>query len=162
MTLLEQINEKCTAELIASRNDVAIAAAVSEGRTRINATEKFSSLGISAGFPEIGGLSGPLAAEEVLQKLEGFAATAVMADDRPTQLLGGAIVRQMKHLEGDGMAVGSPALIDLLKTIVQAGVLTQEEADALVNVAALPDPVSVSEVSDALNKAQGLLTLGDL
>lgn len=162
MTLLEQINEKCTPELIASRNDVAIAAVVSEGRTRINPTEKFSSLGISAGFPVINGLPGPLAAELVLQKLERFAATAAAADDMPTQLLGGAIVRQMKHLEGDGMAVGSPALIDLLKTIVMAGVLTQEEADALVAVAAVPDPVSVGEVSDALNAAQGLETLKDL
>lgn len=162
MALIDEINAKCTPELIASRNDVAIAAAVNEGRTRIDALEKFSSLGISERFPSIGGLPGPLAAESVFQKLEQFAAFAIAGEDPAERFLGGAIVRQMKHLEGSGMAIGSPAVAAMLAQIVTMGGLTQEEMEGLIGVAAVPDPVSVSAVSDALNAAQGLLTLEGL
>lgn len=162
MKLLEEIKQKCSPELIASRNDVAIAAAVSEGRTRSDGITKFSSLGISERFPPIGPLPGPLAAELVFQKLEGFAAAAIAGTDPAGKLLGGAIVRQMKHLEGSGMAIGSPAVAAMLSQIVAMDGLTQEEMEGLIGVAAVPDPVSVSDVSDALNAAQGLLTLEGL
>lgn len=162
MSLLQEISDKCSPELIASRDDVAIAAAVSEGRTRSDGITKFSSLGISERFPSIGGLPGPLAAELVFQKLEGFAAASIAGTDTAGRLLGGAIVRQMKHLEGSGMAIGSPAVAAMLAQIVASGGLTQEEMDGLVGIAAVPDPVSVSDVSDTLNDAQGLMTLKDL
>lgn len=160
--LLDEIQAKCSSELIASRNDVAIAAAVNQGRTRIDALEKFSSLGISERFPPIGPLPGPLAAESAFQKLEQFAAFAIAGEDPAGKLLGGAIVRQMKHLEGTGMAIGSPAVAAMLEQIVAMGGLTEEEMDGLIGVAAVPDSVSVSAVSDALNEAQGLMTLGDI
>ena len=139
------------AALVAARNDTAIAAALSTGRTRIDPTTKFASLGIAERHGALNGLPGPLAAELVLQKLEGFAALAVQSPDPATKLLGGAVQRQMKHLEGSGMAVGSPAVAAMLAVIVQADGITQAEADALVAVARVADPIGVDAVSMALN-----------
>lgn len=150
MTLLEEIQAKCSPELIASRDDVAISAAVNVGRTRSDGITKFSSLGISERFPALGGLPGPLAAELVFQKLEGFAAAAMAGADPAGKLLGSAIVRQMKHLEGNGMAIGSPAVAAMLAQIVASGGMTQAEMTALIGIALVPDPVTAQQVSDAL------------
>lgn len=146
MSLIDEIRAKCQPELIASRDTVAIAAAVSVGRTRQDHTTKYTSLGISERFPALGPLPGPLAAEMVLQKLEGFREAALASADHATKLLGGAVRRQMQHLEGNGMAIGSPAVAQMLSVIVASGGLTQTEMDALVSVAAVPDPVDEIEV----------------
>lgn len=150
MSLLAEIQAKCSPELLASRDTAAIAAAVSAGRTRQDHITKFTSLGISERFPALGSLPGPLAAEMVLQKLEAFRDAALSSADPATRLLGGAIKRQMQHLEGNGMAIGSPAVAQMLAVIVGAGGLTQAEMDALVSVAAVPDPVSDLDVRRAL------------
>lgn len=162
MTLLEEILAKCPPELIASRNDVAITAAVNVGRTRQDAHTKFTSLGIKERFPDLGGLDGALAAEWVLQKLEEFATNARASSQLQAQLLGDSIAREMAHLAGGGMAVGSPAVARLLAVVVQMGGISQEEMDALVSVAAVDDPVYMGAVSDALNQHQGLMTLGGI
>lgn len=150
MNLLDEIKAKVPPDVLATRNDAAVAAAVSAGRTRQDHTTKFTSLGISERFPALGALPGPLAAEMVLQKLEAFRDAALASADPATRLLGGAIKRQMQHLEGNGMAVGSPAVAQMLAVIVGAGGLTQAEMDALVSVAAVPDPVSDLDVRRAL------------
>ena len=131
------------------QDTTAIAAALSLGRTRQDGVTRFASLGIAAGFPALAGLPGPLAAEMVLQKLEGFALAAQQSADAATKLLGAATARQMGHLAGTGMAIGSPAVAAMLGVIVQAGALSQAEADALVSVAAVPDPVSEMDVRRA-------------
>ena len=149
MSLLEEIRAKCPPELLASRDTEAIAAAVSAGRVRKDHTTKFTSLGISERFPALGPLPGPLAAEMVLQKLEGFREAALGSTDAATKLLGGAIRRQMQHLEGNGMAIGSPAVAQMLTVIVANGGLSKAEMDALVSVATVPDPVSEIDVRRA-------------
>lgn len=135
----------------------ALASALSAGRTTFDAVTKFSSLGISERFPALGGLPGPLAAELVFQKLEGFAAVAKSSQDPATALLGGATERQMGHLKASGMAIGSPAVGAMLSVIVSAGALTQAEADALVSVAAVPAPVSEFDVRVAIYNDDGTL-----
>lgn len=138
--------------LAAARNDSEIAQLLSAGRKRQDAATKFASLGIAERFPALGGIPGPLAAEMVLQKLEGFAVAAQQSQDATIKLLGAATARQMRHLEGGGMAIGSPAVAAMLAVIVQAGALTQVEADALTSIASVDDPVPIGAVSDALNK----------
>lgn len=155
MSLIDEIRAKCPPALLASRDTEAIAAAVSALRVRKDQTTKYTSLGISERFPALGSLPGPLAAEMVLQKLEGFRDAALASADPATKLLGGAIKRQMQHLEGNGMAIGSPAVAQMLAVIVGAGGLTRAEMDALVSVAAVPDPVSDLDVRRALWSDKG-------
>lgn len=150
MSLLDQIKTKVPAELLVTRDALAIASAFNAGRSRQDHATKFTSLGISERFPALGALPGPLAAEMVLQKLEGFREAALSSADPATKLLGGAIKRQMQHLEGNGMAIGSPAVAQMLAVIVAAGGLTQPEMDALVSVASVPDPVTEIDVRRAL------------
>jgi hypothetical protein len=150
MTLLTEIQAKCSPELIASRDHRAMAVVVSAGRTRMDTTTKFASLGISERFPPLGGLPGPLAAELVLQKLEGFAVTAAQSPDPTIKLLAGSVTRQMGHLKGSGIALGSPAVEGMLNVIVGAGAMTQAEVDALIGIARKADPVTVRQVMQAM------------
>jgi hypothetical protein len=131
-------------------NTQAIADALSAGRTRADTATKYTSLGISERFPALGGLPGPLAAEALFQKLEGFAAAAAVSEDPATKLLGGATSRQMEHLKINGMAIGSPAVAAMLAVIAGSGAITQAEADALVSVAAVPDPITHTQVGEAI------------
>lgn len=155
MSLLDEIKAKCPPELLASRNTEAITAAVNAGRTRTDGATKFASLGISERFPAIGPLPGALAAELVFQKLEGFAAAAKASADPASRLLGGAIERQMGHLKGSGMAIGSSAVAQMLDIIAASGGLTAQEVAALKSVAEVDDPVSESEVYRALYADNG-------
>jgi hypothetical protein len=138
----------------AARNDAAIAVSLSAGKKKSDPSTKFTSLGIAEKFPSLNGLPGPLAAEIILQKIEGFATAALASQDPVTALLGASTQRQMQHLTNNGMAIGSPAIAAMLAVMVQAGALTQPEVDALVSVAAVDDPVSVNEVSFALSEVQ--------
>ena len=150
MSLLDEIKAKCSPELLASRDTDAITAAVNAGRVRMDGVTKFASLGISERFPAIGPLPGALAAELVFQKLEGFAVQAKASTDPASRLLGGAIERQMGHLKGSGMAIGSSAVAQMLDIIAVSGGLTPQEVAALKSVAEVPDPVSELDVRRAL------------
>lgn len=138
-----------------------IAEALSVGRKRRDAVTKFTSLGIAERYPSIGGLPGPLAAELCLQKLEGFAQTASQSQDPATKLLGAATLRQMGHLTGGGMAIGSPAIGQMLAVIVGAGALTQAEATALQDVSLVDDPVSEFTVRQAIYSDDGGILVGN-
>jgi hypothetical protein len=142
---------------VQSRSDGPVAQMLSIGRTRLDPTAEYSSKGIAARYGTLNGLPGPLAAELCLQKIEGFAEAALASDNLMHQLLGAQIRRQMVHLSGSGMAVGDPALTEVLAAVVAAegSLLTQEEADALQNVARVDDPISPATVSAALNALQG-------
>lgn len=138
----------------------ALAAALSAGRKVRNPATKYTSLGMAERFPALGGLPGPLACELALQKLEGFATAARQSADPATKLLGATIARQMTHLTGGGMAIGSPAITAMLSIVVGAGALTQAEADALQDVAAVDAPVSEYEVRAAIFADDGTLLVG--
>jgi hypothetical protein len=134
------------------RDDAAIAAALSVGYKVRDPVTKYTSLGICERIKSLNGLPSALAGEVVLQKLESFAAGALAGNDAFDKLLGAQIKRQMGHLGGAGMAVGSPALTDMLAVVVskaESG-LTKEEADALQDVSAVDAFVTAAEVEAAL------------
>jgi hypothetical protein len=95
----------------------------------------------------------------VLQKLEGFAVAAAASPNTAVKLLGATITRQMKHLTGLGMTLGSPAIAQMLAVVVKAGGLSQDEVDALLSVAEVDDPISEFDVRCAIYAADGSLKI---
>lgn len=130
-----------------ARRDDLIAAHLSTGRARV-VSHFASERGILERFP-----LGPLAADELLAALEAFAQTA-----HPMARIVG---RALKFLaQPEGLDIGAPATQGLIDQLVAGGVLTEAQRDGLRAMATQPDPITTNQVSDALNKAQGLLTLG--
>lgn len=135
MTLLAEIQAKCTPELIASRDDKAILAVVNAGRTalkdrRVNAATILSELPIA----------GPVQGGVVLDKLEA-AGAQVPACKWASRLL----------LTEIGINVGDPNTQAMLDALAAGSVLTQAEAAALKALAVQPDPLTLDQVSRALN-----------
>lgn len=126
MTLLEEIQSKCSQALIDSRQHGEIAAAVSVGRT------KPTNLQIGKGtIIEVIGLS---AGNDFLDAIEA-----------------NALFRHVKHLLTAGtLNVSSPMVPAVLESMVAASVITQTQADALLALSVEPDPVSVQAVVAAM------------
>lgn len=125
MTLLEEIQLKCTPELIATRNHQAIADAVNVGRTRPTSTE------IGKGtILETIGLTAGNAFLDVIDNL--------------------AELRHVKALWAEGrLLVSSPMVVATIQSFVPA-VLTQAQADALIVMGVEPDPVSAARIATAM------------
>lgn len=130
MTLLEEIQLKCTSELLASRDHQAIANAVNVGRTRTTATE------IGKGtILETIGLTAGNAFLDVIDNL--------------------AELRHVKALWAEGrLLVSSPLVVSTIQSFVPT-VLTQAQADALLILGVEPDPVSAAQVEVAMKDANG-------
>lgn len=129
MTLIEEIQAKCSADLIASRNYDAIAAAVNIGRKR----PKKTALGEGGIIAAIGDLDA------------GNAFLDVVDSAAPYRHIKKVIAR------GD-FDIGEPMAQAGVQQMVGAGVLTQAQADALCALGYEPDPVSSQQVSDAMGK----------
>lgn len=129
MTLLEEIQAKCSQALLASRDFEAIAAAVSAGRTKPNSKE------IGNGtILEVLGLTSGNALLDVVNTVPDF--------------------RYVKPLVEQGrLTVGSALVQATVQSLVPIGVLTQAQADALCALGFDPDPVTAQQVSDELGKA---------
>ena len=138
MTLLDEITAKCSPELIASGNTVAIAAAVSAGRTKpvktaIGAGTIMAVLGAGA----TGG--GALLAKMRANNLP--AALADYADD----------IREALYIIDRGdLDVSSPATQGMIGAMVAAGMMTQAQADGLLALGVDTDPVTSADVIRAL------------
>lgn len=126
MTLLQEIANKCSTELIASREHGEIARIVSIGRTKPSARE------IGNGtILEVLGLSAGNALLDVIQAAPDF--------------------RHVKPLVEQGrLIVGSPLVAMALAGIVAQGVISQADADKLLAISTEPDPVSVQQVIAAM------------
>lgn len=137
--------------------DNAIAVAINDKKLRKKfvATE-LSSLALASRFP-LGpnNMPGPLYAELVLQKIEGFADTAVQSQDLLIKLFGSQIKRQMVHLSGKGMDFGDPDMHQMFDQMQQAGALDEADVEALKSVAQIDDTVSAEMVSLALRGPWG-------
>jgi hypothetical protein len=122
----------------AARNDAAIAAALSVGRTKT--TSRFTSArGVLEKYP-----AGPVAADALLTKLETYATAG--------QPLSSLVRRANGFLsQPDGLDLGSPATLAMLDALLGYGVITQTEHDGLTSICTVADPVSVNAVSAALN-----------
>lgn len=126
MTLLTEIQAKCDAALIASRDFDAIALAVSAGRTKANTRE------IGNGtILEVLGLATGNALLDVINTVPDF--------------------RYVKPLVEQGrLTVGSPLVQSTVQALVPMGVLKQADADALCTLGFDPDPVTAAQVTQAL------------
>lgn len=129
MTLLTELQSKCSAGLISARDYAAIAATVNVGRTKPSGRE------IGSGtILETIGLAAGNAFLDVIDTAPDF--------------------RHVKKLVQDGRLIISSELVMVtIQGMVDAKVLTQPQADALLALAVLPDPVSASQVASALDGA---------
>lgn len=126
MTLIDEIRAKCSTELLASREHGAIAAQVSIGRIRP------SSLEIGNGT--------------VLETI-GLAAGNALLD----AIYNGNDYRHVRPLLEQGrLKAASPLIAGALSELVEANVIEQEHADALLALGTEPDPVDVQEVIRAM------------
>ena len=126
MTLLAEIQAKCGPALLASRDFDAIAAFVSAGRTKPSTRE------IGNGtILEVLGLETGNALLDVINNVPDF--------------------RHVKPLVEQGrLTVGSPLVQSTVQALVPMGVLAQPQADALCALGLDPDPVTASQVNQAL------------
>ncbi len=126
MTLLDEINAKCSPELIAAKEHGEIARIVSIGRTKPSTRE------IGNGtILEVLGLVAGNAMLDAINVMPNF--------------------RHVKPLVERGrLVVGSPLVAASLGAFVAGNVITQAHADKLLAIAVEPAPVSVGEVIKAM------------
>lgn len=130
-----------------ARRDDLIASQLSAGRTVI-VSHFASERGILERYP-----LGPIEADALLVALEAFAAT-----QHPMARIVG---RALKFLaQPEGLDIGSAATLGLIDQLTAGGVLTSTQRDGLRAMATKADQITTNQVSDALNKAQGLMTMG--
>lgn len=146
--------------MLPPRRDDLIAARLSAGRVAIQQGATITTRGASAAFPSIAGLPGPLAFEAAMLALETFATAQVNSADLPTKLTARAVGRQLQAFQELGLDFGSPAMRAMLDSF-KGVVLSAEQAEAFKALAQKPAPLTTNEVSDALNRAENRLTLGD-
>ncbi len=126
MTLLDEINAKCSPELIAAKEHGEIARIVSIGRTKPSTRE------IGNGtILEVLGLVAGNAMLDAINVMPNF--------------------RHVKPLVERGrLVVGSPLVAASLGAFVAGNVITQAHADKLLALGIEPAPVSVGEVIKAM------------
>lgn len=125
MTLLDEINEKCSPELIASREHGAIAAAVSAGRVRISQR--------MGGIGTVLETLGPDAGAALLDELEAQAASI------PALKWAWVLINRGE------LDFGSPATRSMIEMLVPS-----PAKEALMAVAESADPVSAYRVATAM------------
>lgn len=130
-----------------NRNDQAIAAHLSIGRTAIRQT-LLTDIGL------IGCLMashGSQMAESILGKLKAMASASELVEAARNKLRGAS-----------GLDFGDASVRAQITALGQIplGGFTADEVDALLALAVVTDPLSTNAVSDALNIAEGRMTLG--
>lgn len=141
-TLWQEIQEKCSPELIAARNMHDIVAVLNAGRTKVVST-MITERGILAKYPD-----GAVAADAILTKLEAFATAG--------QPMSSIVARALKFLANTGgIDVGDTATRGLLDALAAGGVLTADEAAKLKGLASVPDQLDWTQVQAAFD-AQGV------
>jgi len=126
MTLLEEIQSKCSPELIASRDHQAIADAVNVGRTKV--VQKLGGIGL------VMETLGPTDGAALLDQLDALSAT--------NSAVKWAFVL-INRGELDFGSSATRAMIDLL--------ITSPAKELLLKVAVVDDHVSAARVANALN-----------
>lgn len=128
-----------------NRNDTQIAAILSEGRTKFGEVRRME-IGFVGAYP-----GGPVQGDAVLAKLEAHAESQA-----PTARIVARALRAMRT--EPGLNLGDPALHAMLNLLVPDP-LTQAEVDSIVSMGRVPHPVSTSDLSRALNIAEGRMVL---
>ncbi len=133
------------APLVAARNDSAIAAVLSVGRTEV-----YPRMTSARGLAELYA-GGPIGAEVVLMKLEGARDAMLASENAEQRVLGSLLRRQLGFLAGEGLDFGSAALRGMLDEFATRGILTAGEVAALNAIAVRAAPVAERAVTLALN-----------
>ena len=120
------------AELLASRDTAAIAAALSVGRVRTT-EHVVSERGIIAALGVIDG-------EAFIAGLEAFAG-ATLPDGHPLRPAHPGIARMLRWLQNEGINMGDPAARQMLDILASAGVVTAASAVIIKGLAEEPDPL---------------------
>ena len=129
------------------RRDDMIAGLLSVGRTQL-VSHFASERGILDRYP-----GGPVQADALLTKIEAFALSA--------HPLASIVKRAVKFLgQPEGLDLGSPGVQLMLSQLAAGGAITADERAGLIAMATQADPITTNHVSDALNRAQGLMTMG--
>jgi hypothetical protein len=146
MTLKQEIDAKAAsdpafADMLAIRDDSGMAASLSIGRTKVvetMLTERgvMSTLGIVDG-------------EAALESLETFAAST--PTDPALIAVHPGISRMLAWLKTTGINVGDPLTSAMLDLLADNDILTQASVDLLKALAVVPDLVSASQVSEAID-----------
>ena len=137
MTLLEEIQLKVPASLVAAKEHGLIAAAVSVDRKQVK-EYWLTDRGLVADLVTISGDT--TLSNSILAKLDALA-----NQDRSTAAIVSRLVNDPR-----GVNFGDTALLAQFQLLKVAGVLTQQELDALSSLALQDAPVSVAEVIEAM------------
>ena len=122
MTLLEEINAKCSPELIASKNFAAIASVVSNGRTKPSKREIGNGTII-----ELVGLTYGNALLDVIYTNPDF--------------------RYVKPLLEQGRLIaGSPLVVNSIEAFNAMGLLPEAQTEVILAITVEPNPVSENDV----------------
>lgn len=132
------------------QNTQAIADALSVGRKKV-VPRMTSARGLAELMP-----GGPVAAEVVLMKLEGAAASMSASVDQQQKVLGSLLHRQLGFLAGEGLDFGSAALRGMLDQFEVMSILTSDEVAGLKAIALVDDPVSEMDVRRACWSDDGI------
>ena len=127
---------------LANRDDGAIAAALSQGRTKVVSRE----VGDGAIALALGTQAGPL----FLYKLKKLAATVLPDDATDAQIIPVAIAQQaVESLAKVGFDVGDPDVRSGL-SMFEGTLLTSEQIEAIKALAVVPDVITAQDVAKAL------------
>ena len=127
---------------LANRDDGAIAAALSQGRTKVVSRE----VGDGAIALALGTQAGPL----FLYKLKKLAATVLPDDATDAQIIPVAIAQQaVESLAKVGFDVGNPDVRAGL-SMFEGTLLTSEQIEAIKALAVVPDVIAAQDVAKAL------------
>ena len=127
---------------LANRDDGAIAAALSQGRTKVVSRE----VGDGAIALALGTQAGPL----FLYKLKKLATTVLPDDATDEQIIPVAVAQQaVESLAKVGFDIGNPDVRAGL-SMFDGTLLTSEQIEAIKALAVVPDVITVQDVAKAL------------
>ena len=127
---------------LANRDDGAIAAALSQGRTKVVSRE----VGDGAIALALGTQAGPL----FLYKLKKLAATTLPDNATDAQIIPVAVAQQaVESLAKVGFDVGNPDVRSGL-SMFDGTLLTSEQIEAIKALAVVPDVITAQDVAKAL------------
>ena len=136
MTLLEEIQAKCSAELIASLDHDAIAAVVNAGRTK---TDKVAIADVQA-YLQTQGL--------------WWAIKAVAANEAHPAQSAAIAVLDVANARYNNIDMTLPIVAQMLGGLVATSVITQGNMDALTGMGVVDDHLSPARIANILNRGE--------
>lgn len=143
MTLLEEIQAKCPADMIAARDDYSIAQLVNVGRVAAGPVSAATVRGL---MYAMGAWAGIVARANAARANADASPVALACQTLYDLSVAGHLIPM------DTPAIAARVSQDL-DLMVDAGLLTAQQKAAVLSLASTPNPVTVDQVSDALSAA---------